>query len=172
MLYNLHDTPMDLYDRMRLNIELNEELGIRIFSFPMRYQPTDMKDRSHVGTNWNKYYLRSMRLILHATHGIVSDSGRRRPYVHGAVNALISPDPLRREFLSRRLPPLHVRSPSVIGRLQAVRLIFAQCMLPLCCNRHGPIINTRRTSLHRSESCGTGQLKEPDYSIATEIEMP
>ena len=72
MLYNFHDTPEDLYARMWLNIELNEELGIRIFSFPMRYQPTDMKDRSHVGTNWNKYYLRSMQLILHATHGIVS----------------------------------------------------------------------------------------------------
>ena len=59
---------------MRLNIDLNEELGIRIFSFPMRYQPTDMKDRSHVGANWKKYYLRSMQIILQATHGIVSGS--------------------------------------------------------------------------------------------------
>jgi hypothetical protein len=72
MLYNFNDTPDDLYQRMWLNIELNEELNIRIFSFPMRYQPTDMKDRSHVGRSWNKYYLRSMQLILHATHGIVS----------------------------------------------------------------------------------------------------
>ncbi len=72
MLYNFHDTPRDLYERMRLNIELNEELNIRIFSFPMRFQPTDMKERSHVGKNWNKYYLRSMQLILQATHGIVS----------------------------------------------------------------------------------------------------
>jgi hypothetical protein len=72
MLYNFKDTPDDLYERMWLNIQLNEELKIRIFSFPMRYQPTDMKDRSHVGPNWSKYYLRSMQLILHATHGIVS----------------------------------------------------------------------------------------------------
>jgi len=72
MLYNFKDTPEDLYKRMWLNIQLNEELGIRIFSFPMRYQPTDMKDRSHVGPKWNKYYLRSLQLILHATHGIVS----------------------------------------------------------------------------------------------------
>jgi hypothetical protein len=72
LLYNFTDTPEDLYQRMWLNIELNEELNIRIFSFPMRYQPTDMKDRSHVGKKWNKYYLRSMQLILHATHGIVS----------------------------------------------------------------------------------------------------
>jgi len=72
MLYNFHDSPADLYARMRLNIDLNEELGIRIFSFPMRYQPTDMKDRSHVGEKWNRYYLRSMQIILQATHGIVS----------------------------------------------------------------------------------------------------
>jgi hypothetical protein len=72
MLYNFNDTPEDLYQRMWLNIQLTEELNIRIFSFPMRYQPTDMKDRSHVGKNWNKYYLRSIQLILHATHGIVS----------------------------------------------------------------------------------------------------
>lgn len=74
MLYNFHDTPTDLYQRMRLNINLNEELGIRIFSFPMRYQPTDMRDRTHVGENWSKYALRSMQLILQATHGIVSGS--------------------------------------------------------------------------------------------------
>ena len=37
MLYNFHDSPDDLYERMRLNIRLNEELGIRIYSFPMRF---------------------------------------------------------------------------------------------------------------------------------------
>lgn len=74
MLYNFHDTPTDLYQRMRLNIDLNVELGIRIFSFPMRFQPTDQKDRTHVGEHWNRYYLRSMQIILQATHGIVSGS--------------------------------------------------------------------------------------------------
>lgn len=74
MLYNFHDTPADLYQRMRLNIDLNVELGCRIFSFPMRYQPTDMKTRSHVGEHWNRYHLRSMQIILQATHGIVSGS--------------------------------------------------------------------------------------------------
>lgn len=72
MLYNFHDSPADLYRRMQMNIDLNEELNIRIFSFPMRYQPTDMKDRSFVGEKWNRYYLRSMQIILQATHGIVS----------------------------------------------------------------------------------------------------
>jgi hypothetical protein len=74
MLYNFHDTPEDLYERMKLNIDLNVSLGTRIFSFPMRYQPTDLKDRSHIGPNWNAYYLRSMQIILQATHGIVSGS--------------------------------------------------------------------------------------------------
>ncbi|CAE6879030.1 hypothetical protein R75471_01675 [Paraburkholderia domus] len=74
MLYNFHDSPSDLYQRMRLNIDLNVELGIRIFSFPMRYQPTDIKERTHVGPNWNRYFLRSMQIILQATHGIVSGS--------------------------------------------------------------------------------------------------
>lgn len=74
MLYNFHDTPADLYERMRLNINLNERLGIRIFSFPMRYQPTDLPDRSHVGEHWSRYQLRSMQIILQATHGVVSGS--------------------------------------------------------------------------------------------------
>jgi hypothetical protein len=72
MLYNFHDTPLDLYERMRLNIELNEELGVRIWSFPMRYQPTDLPDRSHVGERWTRYQLRSLQIILNATHGLVS----------------------------------------------------------------------------------------------------
>ena len=72
MLYNFMDTPRDLYRRMRLNIDLNEQLGIRIWSFPMRYQPVTLKDRSHVGKNWNRYFLRSFQIMLQATRGIVS----------------------------------------------------------------------------------------------------
>jgi hypothetical protein len=72
MLYNFHDSPSDLFERMRLNVALNEELEIRIWSFPMRFQPTDLPDRSHVGEKWSRYQLRSMQLILQATHGVVS----------------------------------------------------------------------------------------------------
>ena len=72
MLYNFHDSPADLFERMRLNVTLNEELGIRIFSFPMRYQPVTRPDRGHIGKKWNSYYLRSIQMILQATHGIVS----------------------------------------------------------------------------------------------------
>jgi hypothetical protein len=72
MLYNFHDTPADLFERMRLNVRLNEELGIRIWSFPMRFQPTDRPNRTHIGEKWSRYQLRSMQLILQATHGVVS----------------------------------------------------------------------------------------------------
>lgn len=72
MLYNFHDTPDDLYHRLILNIKLNNELGIRIWSFPMRYQPVNLKDRSFVGKNWNRYFLRSFQVILQATRGVVT----------------------------------------------------------------------------------------------------
>lgn len=72
MLYNFHDSPSDLYSRMKLNLELNDELGIRIWSFPMRYQPTDRPDRTFIGEHWNRYQLRSLQLVLQATHGVVS----------------------------------------------------------------------------------------------------
>lgn len=71
MLYNFMDTPADLYRRLRLNIELNTELDLRIWSFPMRYQPVTLKDRSHVGKHWNWYFLRSFQMMLQATRGVV-----------------------------------------------------------------------------------------------------
>lgn len=72
MLYNFRDDPADLFERMWLNVSLNEELGIRIWSFPMRYQPTDLPERSFVGDGWTRYELRSLQIILQATHGVVS----------------------------------------------------------------------------------------------------
>ena len=74
MLYNFMDTPSDLYRRMTINIDLNKRLGVRIWSFPMRYLPVTMRDRSHVGEKWNRYYLRSFQIMLQATHGVVSGS--------------------------------------------------------------------------------------------------
>ena len=74
MLYNFHDSPADLYLRMRLNVKLNEELGTRIWSFPMRYQPTDCQ----IGP-----YRREMDTVpaaFHADH-FAGDAwrGQRRP---------------------------------------------------------------------------------------------
>ncbi len=74
MLYNFMDTPRDLYERMNINIALNARLGVQIWSFPMRYLPVTMKDRSHVGRHWSRYYLRSFQIMLQATHGVVSGS--------------------------------------------------------------------------------------------------
>ena len=83
MLYNFHDTPEDLFKRMELNIKLNEELGIRIWSFPMRYQPTNLPNRSHIGKNWTWYQLRSFQMVLQATHGVVSGSPSFFKYAFG-----------------------------------------------------------------------------------------
>ncbi len=87
MLYNFMDSPADLHERMRLNIELNHDLGIRIWSFPMRYQPVTLKDRSHVGRKWNPYFLRSFQIMLQATRGIVSGSAEFFARAYGANKA-------------------------------------------------------------------------------------
>ncbi|MCY4049296.1 MAG: radical SAM protein [Hyphomicrobiales bacterium] len=83
MLYNFYDTPADLFERLRINIDLNEELGVRIWSFPMRYQPVTLKDRSHVGEKWIWYWLRSFQIILQATHGVVSGNPTFFKYAFG-----------------------------------------------------------------------------------------
>jgi len=72
MLFDYMDRPEDLYERLRINIELNEELGIKIFSFPMRYSPVDRTDRNYIGVHWNKKYLRAISAILHVTKGVVA----------------------------------------------------------------------------------------------------
>jgi hypothetical protein len=72
ILYNYHDTPEDFYERLRINVELNEKLGTQIYSFPMKYVPIDSRDRKFTGKHWTPRYLRSIQCILQATHGIVS----------------------------------------------------------------------------------------------------
>lgn len=65
------DTPEDFYQRLRINVELNEALGIQIYSFPMKYIPVTAKDRSFISKNWNWRYIRGVQCILNATHGVV-----------------------------------------------------------------------------------------------------
>jgi hypothetical protein len=72
ILYNYKDTPEDFYERLRINVELNERLGTHIYSFPMKYIPVVDKDRNFVGKHWTPKYLRSIQCILQATHGVVS----------------------------------------------------------------------------------------------------
>jgi len=81
ILFNFEDTPEDFYRRLQINIQLNEELGLNIFSFPMRYIPLNAKDRKYISPNWSKTQLRGIQCILHATHGVV---GPRRSFFETA----------------------------------------------------------------------------------------
>lgn len=89
ILFNFKDTPEDFYERLKINIELNEEfqkrgLSSKIWSFPMKYSPifgNQCKTRKHIGKHWNKKYLRSIQCILIPTHGVV---GPNRSYFEKA----------------------------------------------------------------------------------------
>lgn len=72
ILFNYKDKPEDLYERLRVNIELNEELGIQIFSFPMKYSPINETDRTYIGANWCKKSIRAISAILQVTKGVVA----------------------------------------------------------------------------------------------------
>jgi hypothetical protein len=72
ILFNFEDRPEDLYRRLECNINLNQELGIKIFSFPMKYSPIERTDRLHIGKHWNLKYLRAISAILHVTQGVVA----------------------------------------------------------------------------------------------------
>lgn len=72
ILFNYKDKPEDLYERLKINIELNRELGIQIFSFPMKYSPIDRTDRSYIGANWTKKSIRAISAILQVTKGVVA----------------------------------------------------------------------------------------------------
>lgn len=72
ILFNYKDKPEDLYERLRVNIELNRELGIQIFSFPMKYSPINRTDRSFIGENWDKKSVRAISAILQVTKGVVA----------------------------------------------------------------------------------------------------
>lgn len=71
------DTPQDLFNRMKISMDFCDELNTRygndgkvhIFSFPMKYIPLNATDRSFVGTQWNKKYLRAVQRMLIPTQG-------------------------------------------------------------------------------------------------------
>ena len=75
VLYNYRDTPLELYWRLKLNVDLCEELGVSIYSFPMKYHPiTDPKyfsNRDYIGKKWNRKYIRTIQAILNSTKGKV-----------------------------------------------------------------------------------------------------
>jgi hypothetical protein len=75
ILYNFQDKPEHFYERLKINVDLGKELGVTIFSFPMKYIPLfgeEAKHRRHIGTHWNKKFIRAIQSILNVTKGIVA----------------------------------------------------------------------------------------------------
>jgi hypothetical protein len=74
ILYNFKDEPIDFYKRLKLNIELCEELDINIYSFPMKFHPITGEDRfnrDYLGKHWNRKYIRAIQAVLNAIKGKV-----------------------------------------------------------------------------------------------------
>lgn len=78
LLYNFQDHPDDLYKRLEINVNLCDELGVSIYSFPMKYHPirkTDDMDldyshnRDYIGKYWNRKYIRAIQAVLNSTKG-------------------------------------------------------------------------------------------------------
>lgn len=72
------DTPEDLYERMRITLDLKDEINselpddcekVAAFSFPMRYIPLSAHERGYVGSMWNAKYLRAVQRMLVPTQG-------------------------------------------------------------------------------------------------------
>jgi len=72
ILYNFKDTPDHLWKRLKINIDLNKELGLKIYSFPMKYIPLNAKDRTYIDEpRWNWYYIRGVQRITNVLKGAV-----------------------------------------------------------------------------------------------------
>lgn len=73
LLYNFEDDPDDLYYRMKLNVDLCYDLGVTIYSFPMKYHPIDdpeyFQNRNYIGPHWNRKFIRSVQAVLNSTKG-------------------------------------------------------------------------------------------------------
>lgn len=71
------DTPADLYNRMRITLDLRDEINeglpadqhVSAFSFPMRYIPLSAHERGYIGSKWNAKFLRAVQCMLIPTQG-------------------------------------------------------------------------------------------------------
>ena len=86
MLYNSNDDlPDELYLRLRLNIDLCDELNVSIYSFPMKYHPIDdpayFNNRNFIGKSWNRKFIRAIQAVLNSTHGKI---GRGKSFFEAA----------------------------------------------------------------------------------------
>lgn len=75
ILYNYEDKPIELYKRLKLNVDLCDELGASIYSFPMKYHPIEdpeyFSNRDYIGKHWNRKFIRAIQAILNSTKGKV-----------------------------------------------------------------------------------------------------
>jgi len=76
LLFNHKDKPVELYQRMRLNVELSNELSLQIYSFPMRFSPIWDGNKLHhgrtyIGKYWSRKFIRAIQTVLNATKGKV-----------------------------------------------------------------------------------------------------
>ncbi len=84
LLYNFNDHPDDLYERLKINVELCSELNLNIYSFPMKYHPLmgyHSHNRDYIGKHWNRKYIRAIQAIMNSTKGSI---GRGRSFFYKA----------------------------------------------------------------------------------------
>ncbi len=87
ILYNFKDKPIEFYQRLKINIDLCEELKINIYSFPMKFHPITGEDRFNrdfLGVYWNRKYIRAIQAILNAIKGKV---GRGKEFFEKAFGS-------------------------------------------------------------------------------------
>ena len=74
-MYNYKDRPIELYWRLKLNVDLCEELDASIYSFPMKYHPIEdpnyFNNRDYIGEHWNRKFIRTIQAVLNSTKGKV-----------------------------------------------------------------------------------------------------
>ena len=84
LLYNFKDKPIDLYHRLKINVDLCEDLQINIYSFPMKFHPLTgdfSHNRDFIGEHWNRKHIRAVQAILNSTKGKI---GRGRSFFYKA----------------------------------------------------------------------------------------
>ena len=84
LLYNFKDKPIELYERMKINVDLCDELNINIYSFPMKYHPLFGEyshNRDYIGEHWNRKYIRAVQAVLNSTKGSI---GKGKSYFEKA----------------------------------------------------------------------------------------
>lgn len=88
ILYNFEDKPLELYWRLKLNVDLCEDLDASIYSFPMKYHPIKDPDffsnRDYIGKHWNRKFIRTIQAILNSTKGKV---GKGRDFFYKAFGS-------------------------------------------------------------------------------------